>query len=490
MLHSAALLTAEDSRTADKAAITGGTAGETLMENAGRAVADLTAQTYSKCPVLVVCGTGNNGGDGFVAARYLKERGWPVTLAVAGDADAIRGDARTAKNKWNMTGAPARTFGASLLKDAGLVIDAIFGTGLSRPVEGTAKDAITAINDSKLPVVAVDIASGVNADSGAIMGAAVRATHTVTFVRPKPGHLLLPGKAQAGALHVYDIGISGDNLKPQYFLNAPPLWKSSFPFPALDAHKYTRGHAIVIGGGAATTGAARLAAISALRAGAGLVSVACAAESLPVYASTLTAVMTKVIGKPADLAALLEGKRTAAAMIGPGCGVTETTRQQALQILSHKKPCVIDADAISAFHSNPKQLFSAIAAPAVLTPHEGEFERLFSAKGSKLERAREAAKQSKAVIVLKGNDTVIAAPDGRAAINANAPPFLATAGSGDVLAGIITGLLAQGMPAFEAACAAVWLHGEAASHFGPGLISEDLPLSLPAALKSLYVEAV
>lgn len=462
MLHPAALLTAEESRAADQAAIASGLSADTLMENAARAVADLVCQQYKPCPVAVICGPGNNGGDGALAAQLLKNRGWQVTAVKLADfiPDALNGQA--------------------------LIIDAIFGTGLSRVIDAASHKAIDAVNASLLPVVAIDIASGVNADTGEIMGNAVRAAHTVTFVRPKPGHVLLPGKAHTGAVHVYDIGISGENIKPRYFLNTPDLWKSVFPSPAPDAHKYTRGHALIIGGGMATTGAARLAGVAALRAGAGLVSIACTTDALPIYAMTLTAAMTKPVRNLGELESLLADKRVTASLIGPGCGVNEITLQETLHILSHKKPCVLDADAISVFHDNPKQLFSAVIGPTVMTPHESEFKRLFNLEGPKPDRAQKAAQKSSAVVLLKGSDTVIAAPDGRAAINANAPVWLATAGSGDVLSGIITGLLAQGMPAFEAACAAAWLHGEAANHFGPGLISEDLPGLLPAALKKLY----
>jgi len=468
MLHPAALLTAEESRAVEKAS---GIATEKLMENAARAVVDLIVQ-QEPCPVLVVCGGGNNGGDGFIVASLLKAQGWPVHIAVT-EASAVQEH--------------AALFTPALLTGKKLVIDAIFGTGLNRDVEGLAKQAIDAINASKLPVVSMDIASGIHADSGAVMGAAIRAAQTVTFVRPKPGHVLLPGKIHSGdELHVADIGITGDGIIPSQFLNLPSLWKSAFPIPTLDSHKYKRGHALVIGGSASTTGATRLAAMAALRTGAGLVSVACGKEALPIYAASLTAVMTKPVNKLSELNILLEDKRITATLIGPGCGVIEATREQVLHILSHKKATVIDADAISIFENDGKKLFAAIAGPTVLTPHEGEFERLFNLKGSKTERAKEAAKQCNAVIVLKGSDTVIAAPDGRVSINANAPPWLATAGTGDILAGIITGLLAQGMPAYEAACAGVWMQGEAARLFGPGLIAEDLPGMLPVVLKELY----
>lgn len=494
-LHPAALLTADESRSAEKDAISAGASGESLMENAGKAVIDLVTQQYKPRPALVVCGTGNNGGDGFVIARMLKEKNWPVTLAILGNADAIKGDAKKARDKWNMSGGATRSFTADMLKESQLVIDAVFGTGLDRPLEGEIKSTVNAINASKLPVVSVDIASGINTDTGVVMGAAIRAAHTVTFVRAKPGHILLPGKAHMGELHVYDIGISGDRVAPSCFLNAPALWKDSFPVLAPEAHKYSRGHSLLIGGDMHSTGAARLAALSALRVGSGLVSVASTPSALPIYAMTLTSVMTKPCGNPAQLAALLADKHINATLVGPGGGVNDAMREQVLQLLATSKGCVIDADAISVFKPNAKALFAAIAArpcasdagsSTVLTPHEGEFERLFSIEGPRTLRVKQAAKLSKAVVLLKGNDTVIAAPDGRIAINANAPVWLATAGSGDVLAGIITGLMAQGMPAFEAACAGAWIHGEAAAQFGPGLISEDIPALIPGVLKNLY----
>ena len=494
-LHAAALLTAEECRMAEKETILAGTSGETLMENAGKALIDLITQQFKPRPTLVVCGTGNNGGDGFVVARMLKEKNWQVTLAILGNSEDIKNDAKKARDKWNMSGGATRTFSDDMLKDSALIVDAIFGTGLDRNVDGDYKKAISAINDSKLPVVSVDIASGINTNTGAIMGIAIKAAHTVTFVRAKPGHVLLPGKAHMGELHVYDIGINGDKLAPTYFLNAPALWKHAFPTLSPNAHKYSRGHSMIIGGGMNSTGAARLAAMSAIRTGSGLVSVACTQAAQPIYAMTLTSVMTQLYTTAAQLATMLDDKHITAALVGPGGGVNDTTREQVLQLLGTSKPCVIDADAITVFQPNAKSLFNAIGArpcasdagsSTVLTPHQGEFERLFSIEGARTLRVRQAAKLSKAVVLLKGNDTVIAAPDGRTAINANAPVWLATAGSGDALAGIITGLMAQGMPAFEAACAGAWIHGEAAAHFGPGLIAEDLPACIPPVLKNLY----
>jgi NAD(P)H-hydrate epimerase len=454
------------------------------MEAAGRAVATAVRARFEKQPVAVLCGPGNNGGDGFVAARLLAEAGWPVALFLLGSADALKGDAKRAAERWQ---GPVRMLDADALDDAGLVIDALFGAGLARPVEGAAADAVARINERNIPCIGVDVPSGVHGDTGEVMGVAPRCRATVTFFRPKPGHLLLPGRALCGETVVADIGIPADvlgEIEPRCHANGPVLWRDRFPWPRLDGHKYDRGHAIVVGG-TAITGAARLAARAALRAGAGLVTVASEPDALATYSLDRASFLTAAILDHAAFETLLADRRRNAVLLGPGNGADLKTQARARAALSARKRCVLDADAITAFADEPDVLFRAIRGPCVLTPHEGEFRRIFSVTGDKLTRAREAAKTSGAVVLLKGADTVIAGPDGRAAINANAPPTLATAGAGDVLAGLIVGLMAQGMEPFEAACAAAWLHGEAAQAFGPGLIAEDLPELLPKALRAL-----
>jgi NAD(P)H-hydrate epimerase len=338
-----------------------------------------------------------------------------------------------------------------------------------------------------MPVVAVDVPSGIDGASGEVRGVAPKAALTVTFFRRKPGHLLMPGRVYCGETIVASIGIEPpvlDKIAPDTAVNDPSWWLGCFPWPDAAGHKYSRGHALVAGG-AVMTGAARLAARGAARVGAGLVTVAAPEPSFPIYAAALTGIIVQPTPKLDDLVALLADKRRNAALIGPGAGIDAETRDKALAILAARKAVVIDADAVTVFADDPTLLFAAIRGTCVMTPHEGEFARLFDLAESKLGRARRAAQQSGAVIVLKGADTVIAAPDGRAAINETAPPTLATAGSGDVLAGIVLGLLAQDMPAFEAAAAAVWLHGDLARRFGAGLVAEDLIDALPATLSEL-----
>lgn len=469
---------------ADRLTIAGGIAGTVLMENAGRAVADAVSRRWPPRPVAVLCGPGNNGGDGFVAARLLAERGWTVRLSLLGERAALKGDAAAAAAHWPGAVEP---LGLDALDEAGLVIDALFGAGLARPVDGVAATIIAALNKRRIPVVAVDVPSGVDGASGEISGVAPQAVLSVTFFRRKPGHLLLPGRLRCGETLVAPIGIGAaviDVVTADTAANHPAWWLGEFRWAEAAGHKYSRGHALVTGG-AVMTGAARLAARAAARVGAGLVTVAAPEPAFPIYAAALTGVIVAPIADSEQFAALLADKRRNAALIGPGAGTGPETRDKALAILAAGKHAVLDADALTVFADRPADLFGAIDSPCVLTPHEGEFARLFDASGSKLDRARRAAKASGAVIVLKGADTVIAAPDGRAAINENAPPTLATAGSGDVLAGIVLGLLAQGMPAFEAAAAGVWLHGAAAAAFGAGLVAEDLIETLPAPLARL-----
>jgi ADP-dependent NAD(P)H-hydrate dehydratase / NAD(P)H-hydrate epimerase len=492
------LLTTAEMAEADRRTIAAGVPGIRLMDRAGEAVADaVRARLRAGSRVIVVAGPGNNGGDGFVAARLLADWGYQAEVLLVGEVARLKGDAALAANAWS---GPTAAAEPAALEGALLVIDALFGAGLDRSVEGLPRAMIEAMNAQSAPVVAVDLPSGINGTTGAVMGVAVKASQTVTFFRKKPGHVLLPGRLYCGPVSVADIGIADGALaeiRPLAFENLPPLWHALFPRPQETGHKYDRGHAVVASGPSWSTGAARLAARGALRAGAGLVTIASPREALAVNAASNLAIMVRPVDGGDELARFLADRRLNAFAIGPGLGVGEETCTRVLAALAGERGVVLDADAITSFAGDPKRLAEALkrrgraGQSTILTPHEGEFSRFFGAldeqtkAGTKLDRARLAAALTGAIVLLKGADTVVAAPDGQAAIASNAPAYLATAGAGDVLTGIAVGLLAQGMPAFEAAAAATWLHGEAARSFGPGLISEDLPECLPRVYQEL-----
>ena len=471
------LLTPQEMYRADALAAAAGVPTLALMENAGRAVALEILRRFGARETLVLCGPGNNGGDGFVVARCLKRWGWPVRLALLGDPTALTGDAAAMAALWDGPVEQGVAIG-----HARLIVDAIFGAGLSRDFPAGLADAI---NGAGCPVVAVDVPSGLDGLTGRPLGASVRADLTVTFFRRKPGHVLAPGRFLCGEVVVAEIGIPDAVLQEI----GPSAWINdgiSLPLPQAEGHKYRRGHAVVVSGGPLNTGAARLAAMAALKSGAGLVTLSGAPEALAVQAAHVTAVMLSTL----PLAELLADRRKNAVCIGPAAGTGPDTRTAVETVLRSGAAAVLDADALTAFPGEGAALFRLIAdrpdrpdRPVVMTPHDGEFARLFEGlkeeTDSKIERARKAAKLSGAVVVLKGPDTVIAAPDGRARVNVNAPPSLATAGSGDVLAGIVTGLLAQGLDGFEAARTGVWLHGAAANRHGvTGLTAESLLTAL------------
>jgi NAD(P)H-hydrate epimerase len=437
--------------------------------------------------VLVLCGPGSNGGDGFVVARRLDDADWPVRVALLVPREQLQGAAAHHAMLWH---GPVEELTPAALDGAELVVDAIFGAGLSRGLEGVVAQTLAAAAARSLPMVAVDVPTGLMGDTGANVGA-VPCVLTVTCFRKKPGHLLQPGRSLCGELIVADIGTPGsvfDLVRPDTYENDPALWAEALPVLEPECNKYTRGHALVWGGWP-TTGAARMAARAAARMGAGLTTVAVPEVALAVYASVLSSVMVSAITGLEEFEHLIADRRYTGLLIGPGAGIGPDTRARVIAMLKTGRATVLDADALSIFRDDPPSLFGAIKGACVLTPHEGEFSRLFEGlvdlQCDKLTRARAAASASGAVIVLKGSDTVIAAPDGRAIINANAPTTLATAGAGDVLSGMVLGLLAQGMAPFLAAAAAVWLHGAAAADFGLGLLAEDLPDRLPAVFRRL-----
>ena len=496
------LLTAAEMRDAEAGVLAGGVTGFDLMARAGEAVAATARHLVpSGARILVACGPGNNGGDGYIVARSLANAGYRVEVAAL-EPSGEGSDASRAAAAW--TG-PVGGAAASRPAEFDLIVDALFGIGLSRDLGGVAAEMVERINHSGVPVLAIDIASGIDSDTGQVRGAAIRAATTVTFAARKPGHLLYPGRTHRGRIEVVDIGVPVEGIAfpgAAIFANAPSLWLDHLRRPAMDGHKYDRGHALVLSGPPGHTGAARLAARGALRSGAGLVSVVTSARALGVNAAHLTAIMLQVCDDADELSDLLGDERYNTLALGPALGIGEATRKWVATALEADRGTVLDADALTSFAGDADALAALIAPdrenPVVLTPHAGEFTRLFAGddqtlaairnNASKVERARAAARFTGAVVVLKGADTVIAAPDGRAAINENGSPYRATAGSGDVLVGIIAGLLAQQVPGFEAACAAVWMHADAGKRFGPGLIAEDLPDMLPAVLRELLDE--
>ncbi|MCK5933194.1 MAG: NAD(P)H-hydrate dehydratase [Fulvimarina manganoxydans] len=483
---------------ADRLTIESGISGWQLMSAAGRAVAGVAAEMIAlPGPVACLAGPGNNGGDAYVAAANLREQGFAVRVFALGDPERLAGDAALARAAWNAEIKPLSAFEADQFS---LIIDGLFGAGLSRALDGKVANCVERANACRTPILSIDLPSGVAGDSGAVLGTAFRASRTISFFRAKPGHRLEPGRSLCGEITIRPIGILPDvlqTIRPRTFDNDPNLWGRVLQWPADAGHKYDRGHAVILSGGASKTGAARLAANAALRAGAGLVTVFSPASAVLVHAAHLTAVMIKRCEGTSELDAYLADERLNAFVLGPGFGVGAEARDAARLILEKGRALVLDADGITSYSDDPRALF-ALAREAgkkasetrlVMTPHAGEFKRLFpdlaSSKGSKLEQAREAAARAHSILVLKGRDTVIAEPGGRAAINSTGTPWLATAGTGDVLTGMIVAQLAQGTPAFEAACAGVWMHGKAAEAFGPGLIAEDLAPMLPKVFSDL-----
>ncbi|MER2520360.1 MAG: NAD(P)H-hydrate dehydratase [Bdellovibrionales bacterium] len=488
-----ALLTCDEMRRAEQETYAQGVESYTLMCRAGEAVAQHILDRSTPRKTIVLCGPGNNGGDGYVCAEALRGKGWDITVAILQPAtQALPPDAARAAQAWQ---GPTVACESLSFDDYKLVVDALFGAGLKRPLEGLALRTLEKLAQAATRVVAVDLPSGLDGDSGKILGRAPQAQSTVTFFRKKRGHLLEPGASLCGEIIVADIGIAPQTLaklNPLAAENAPELWHNQFPYPTVAGHKYTRGHALIYGS-AAMTGAARLAARAAQRMGAGVVTVASPTSALPIYAATLESGIVQPVDELRAWQCLFADSRRNVILIGPGLGIGALQRDMVLAALESGKTCVLDADALTNFENEPQTLLRALHPGCVLTPHEGEFARIFEtridSREDKMSRATKAADLAHCCILLKGADTMIAAPEGHAVVNHNAPPWLATAGAGDVLAGLITGLTAQKMPIFQASCAAAWIHGDIAARFGSGLIAEDLVDGIPAALKSLSVQS-
>ena len=513
------LLTASQMRAIEEAAIASGeVTGLELMERAGRGVVEAVLAEWPELATtahraVVLCGPGNNGGDGFVVARLLKERGWEVEVFLHGAPGKLPPDARANYDRWVAIGNVSELDLGAVMRSCPFDVwfDAVLGTGLTRGLEGPLFEMFDYVEEDPAVFanrgVAIDIATGLCSDSGRFLGPMWEPALTVTFHARKLGHVLAEG-AQTGSGHSLRIADIGLNTKSRVFpkgsVHETYVHKRFVGKATPEDHKYSHGHALILAGGPGRGGAARLAARGALRIGAGLVTLACPQQALWENAARLDAVMLRVIDGAPGLRELLEDERLNAIGLGPGLGLGADTQQLVLAALEAKRPTVLDADALTRFERTPETLFAALHENVVLTPHAGEFRRLFpdiagklaapATSGpaySKVDATREAAARAGCTVLFKGPDTVIAGPSGGCMINSahyeRAAPWLATAGAGDVLAGFITGLLARGFNPVRAAGTAARLHVECALSFGPGLIAEDLPEELPKVFRKLGV---
>lgn len=491
------LLTPKEMGQADQlAVISRGYESYHLMLNAAQAVGNVILEKYNNSQrVAVICGPGNNGGDGYAVAEFLKARGYQAICFSCGQ-PRIGSDAHKAFADWSGT---TLNIDALVFSEFDLIVDALYGAGLGRGLDEKTEALVKKINASGTPVVAIDLPSGIFGRDGSVHTIAVKATYTVTFFRLKPGHVCYPARAYCGDIILRDIGIMSDVLKdicPNTSVNLPKMWLHDWPVLDYDMHKYSKGHVVVFSGPAIMTGAARLAAYAAARSGAGLVTILSPQDALSVHESHLTSVMLKEMGSDANVLSFFQQRKVKTAVLGPGFGAMDRAFTLIKTILA-KQDCletiVLDADALTAIADKTDEIFELIkqsTVKVVLTPHEGEFRRIFPKIASKsnsprIDKAREAALKSGATVVYKGADSMIASPDGRLSITVNGTPFLATAGSGDVLSGIMGGLLVQGMPVYEAVCAGNWMHAECGRQAGIGAIADDLITQIPSILQNL-----
>jgi len=487
------LLTPAEASSVDEWTIDNGVSGLTLMENAGRAASEILIE-YIGTPlevggeVLILCGPGNNGGDGYVMARHLDDWGYPVRVLSTVDKKALKGDASKMAAKW--TGA-VDSIKAAKLGAASVIVDCLFGTGFNKPLEGKEADVILKANQTDAFRLAIDLPSGLNGETGRVTGPSFQADATVTFFKRKPGHVVTPGRFYCGGsdhVHVVDIGIPAESLEAvelSCFSNEPSLWGHAYPFQGPATHKYDRGHLLVLGGKEPTLGASRLASMAALRTGAGLVTLAAPSETYAIQAAVMTDTMVRRFDSAFGFVGIMSDARISTVLIGPGAGVGEKTVELVQQAGRKERNMVLDADALSSLNGRVEIISGIKNSEIVITPHEGEFARLFpdlDFTEDRIKAVRKAASMIEATVILKGVSTIVADAEGRVSIASNAPSWLAVGGTGDVLSGMIGSLLAQGMPAFEAASAAVWMHGEAGMKAGRGLIASDLLDVIPSVL--------
>jgi NAD(P)H-hydrate epimerase len=480
-------------RHADHLTIESGVSGFDLMLSAGQAVANMAHEKWPDLTVIILCGGGNNGGDGLVAGKFLHDMGADVRVFTLKSSLLQKGDAKKASGFWDgKTEKLKNLIKANDLSDNVLIIDALFGIGFCGRLNSDVSVALDFVKHKGWPVLAIDVPSGIDGDALTIDPHTLRVVATVTFFRKKICHVLMPTMAQCGEISVHDIGISGDvigDFDIELYENTPFVWKDRIPQKTSRDHKYNHGHCVILGG-AKMTGAARMAANAAMRIGAGACSiVAPDKESAHIYQEAEPHLMVESLSleKAGTFEKHIQDERRNAVLIGPGAGLEDITNLKAaiLKTLESDKAVILDADALSCFEDEPQTLLQAMTAKTIITPHEGEFKRLFPAlEGARLDRVRQAITMTKAVIVLKGADTLIAQNNQPVFVNTHASPHLATAGAGDVLAGMICGLSARRMSAFDGARAACWIHGEASLQCGAGLVAPDLIDEIPAILRN------
>jgi hydroxyethylthiazole kinase-like uncharacterized protein yjeF len=458
-----------------------------LMLKAGKLAAKTIDSLYSKRKTLILCGVGGNGGDGFIIAQELFNKGWDIQVSIIGDKNKIKGDSLRALNKLKLK---IFSFNEINLDKPKLFIDAIYGIGFSRKVNKKECIILNIIDKHPAPVIAIDIPSGIDCNNGKILGFAAYCDLTITFSTLKTGHILLPGSEKINKIKILDIGISKNiinKIEPNVKINNKNEWVKEIVWPKIDDHKYSRGYSLIIGGPKNMTGASRLAAMSAQRAGSGIVALATEKEAAEIYFISLTSQLVKTYKNLKEFNAIINESRIDSIVIGPGLDVSSKSILKIKSALKTNKRIVLDAGAISCFKNKLEMLIKILSGKEViLTPHEGELKSILpDLSGSLISKALKAAKILNTIVVLKGATTVIASPNNKAFVNTAGAKWLATAGSGDVLAGIIGGLLSNKMKTFYAAAYGVWLHSEAGKYLGPGLIAEDIPKILPKILKNI-----
>ncbi len=483
------LLSAAEMRRVEEAAIAAGRSGFALMQEAGKGVAGILRRDYdARRSAIILCGPGNNGGDGFVAATELRRVGWRVVILADRERAAYRGEAGEAVALWV---GEIRPLTIAALRDAlaeeprALILDALFGIGLTRDLDRRYGEIMDLAKIAGRPIIAIDIPSGIDADSGALRGFALPATRTITFGWAKPGHFLAPGEGHTGLLEILPLGFRpewGKASGAKLWRNDPDLWREDHPYPQAEDHKYSRGLGLILAR-SAMFGAGLLAARAARRIGAGMIAMGAPTAIHSALIAAQPGLIVKKLESGEDVPALLAEPRYRAILVGCGSPADGEARAMALGALAGDPPVIVDGGGLSAFAEKPGDLFARLRPDCVLTPHDGEFAALFpdlAVLPDRLQATRAAAERSGACVLRKGRISLFAAPDGRAVIAPPAPADLATAGSGDVLAGILLGLMAQKMPSFSALGAALFAHGAAARHCGPRLIAEDLPEALRA----------